>query len=312
MSGDFRSTTAASPFTAVGSSATWSTASLPRSHAVNRGPAARSFVLDQCGYTDADFDMVRRLGERLANAEVIMTIAVDALLNFSTPDNILQRWHSIRLPDQQVGPLLRDANEDQFKAILQRALPHLALWSTGFRWFTPFFIRPAGSRRALWFVHLSRHQKARDVMLSCHWNNRNAFIHCGESFGPNMLGWDALTRAQMPLLTFKDADREDMRARIGEDLMPKLHDLLTDRPQPYVNILGHYGNRTAATHSDMNDILIESLRRGDIEVRTADGKLRDRARLRHIQPDDFLALPRQLSLVIPALLRRTSPKKSSG
>ena len=257
------------------------------------------FLLDQCGYTDVPFNMIRRLRERLPKAEVIMTIAIDALLNFATRKNIRSRLESVELSDPQTISLMQNAPEDHLKAMVQRTLPKLILRKTGFRWFTPFYIRPSGSRRELWFVHLSRHLKAQDVMLGCHWNNHNSFMHYGDSFGPDMLGRDALERTQMPLLTFDEANRKDMKSSIREDVVHHLHDLPTDQPQPYVNILDYYGNKTAATHSDMNDILIESVRRGDIEVRTSDGKRRDRTRLRHIKADDVLARPRQLSLLMP-------------
>ena len=43
------------------------------------------FLLDQCGYTDADIDMVRHIGERLPDAEVILTVSIDAMLNRRLP-----------------------------------------------------------------------------------------------------------------------------------------------------------------------------------------------------------------------------------
>ena len=69
---------------------------------------------------------------------------------------------------------------------------------TGAAYDTPFFIRPKRSRRALWFVHLSRHPVARDVMVQCHWNNFNTFEHYG-SGSLDMMGWDPLSSGQLPL-----------------------------------------------------------------------------------------------------------------
>ena len=166
------------------------------------------FLLDQCGYTAADINMVRRIGERLPNAEVILTVAIDAMLNFATSQNIVSRLASRGFSQGAIEAVLRGGS-DHRKALMQRDLPKLALDGTVFDWFTAFFIRPKKSRRELWFVHFSRNAKARDVMLECHWKSRNSFAHYGESFGPKMLGFEALERSQMPLLTFDGRDRQE-------------------------------------------------------------------------------------------------------
>lgn len=184
------------------------------------------FLLDQCGYTDADINMVRRIGERLPNAEVILTVSIDAMLNFATSQDIVSRLASRGFSKGTIEAVLRGGSDGHHKALMQRELPKLALDDTVFDWFTPFFIRPAKSRRELWFVHFSRNAKARDVMLDCHWKSRNAFAHYGESFGPKMLGFEALERSQVPLLTFDDGDRQEMNAALTEQLVPQLHDRL--------------------------------------------------------------------------------------
>ena len=138
------------------------------------------FLLDQTGYTHVALSLVARIFRELATAEVILTFAGDALLNFlsDTPQMIkaVSPWV---LTGQQISELIEYQNMDGGRALAQRALcQHLQI-VTGATYYTPFFIRPRQSRRALWFVHLSRHPTARDVMIQRHWENNNTFVHYG-------------------------------------------------------------------------------------------------------------------------------------
>ena len=146
------------------------------------------FFLDQCGYTDVDLKTVRHIGAHLANAEVILTVSIGAMLNFATRENIVPLLVSFGIRKDMVEAALRGADNSAFRALAQRALPRLIMDSTGFKYFTSFFLMPAKSRRPLWFAHFSRSAKAHDVMLSCHWNIRNSSVHYGTSLGPNMMG----------------------------------------------------------------------------------------------------------------------------
>ena len=184
---------------------------------------------------------------------------------------------------------------------MQRLLPQLALDDTDFDWFTPFFIRPEKSRRELWFVHFSREAKARDVMLDCHWKIHNSFAHYGESFGPKMLGHEALERRKIPLLTFDDGDRKSMIAALTDQFMPELHEKLRAGPLPFIGVLDHFGNRTAATIADFNSIVLAARDAGEIQIVGADGRRRSRS-LQVITPDNAIVLHRQLTL--PAFRKR--------
>ncbi len=254
------------------------------------------FLLDQCGYTAADIRMVRRIGERLPNAEVILTVSIDAMLNFSTKENSVSRFASTGLRKSRLEEVLHQGTDSHRKALMQRALPQLALDDTVFNWFTPFFLRPEKSRRELWFVHFSRNAKARDVMLDCHWESHNSFAHYGESLGPKMLGHEALERSKVPLLTFDDGDRKDMNAALTEEFMPELHGKLQAGPLPFVGVLDHFGNRTAATIADLRNIALAARNAGEIQIVGPDGRPRLSSSLRIIQPNDALVLHPQLKL----------------
>ena len=134
------------------------------------------FLLDQKGFSQVGLDLVRRIFNELAHAEVILTFAAETLLNYMVErPELYAAVRPIELSETDVRNLVDLKQGAGGRAVAQRTLrDHLRL-RTGAAYDTPFFIRPRQSRRALWFVHLSRHPVARDVMVQCHWNNFNTF-----------------------------------------------------------------------------------------------------------------------------------------
>lgn len=253
------------------------------------------FLLDQFGYTDVDIHLVRRIGERLQNAEVILTISVDTMLNFSTKESVFTRLDSIGVPKSRIEAALRTSDDVHVKLLMQRVLPKLFSESTPFHWFTPFFIRPARSRWELWFAHFSRNVTARNVMLHCHWNSHNTFAHYGDSLDLNMLGFDGIAPSQT-LPTFNERDRDTMNASITDRFVPELHDRLkTGQPLTFSRMLDHFGNRTAATIADFNNVVVAVRNAGEIQIVGADGRPLG-PNLKNLKPNYGIILPRQLRL----------------
>ena len=157
------------------------------------------FLLDQKGFSQVEFDLIRRIFNELAHSEVILTFAAETLLNYLVErPELYAAVRPIELSETDVRDILDLKHGAGGRAVPQRTLrDHLRL-RTGATYDTPFFIRPRRSRRALWFVHLSRHSVARDVMVQCHWNNFNTFEHYG-SGGLDMMGWDPLKSGLLPL-----------------------------------------------------------------------------------------------------------------
>ena len=89
----------------------------------------------------------------------------------------------LELTEAQIHELLEYRDRDGGQALIQRVLrPHIRTVA-GSDYDTPFFIRPRRSRRAPWFLHLSSHPTARDVMIQRHWNVHNTFEHYGPGQG---------------------------------------------------------------------------------------------------------------------------------
>jgi three-Cys-motif partner protein len=162
-----------------------------------RTPRVRRAIisLDQYGYKDVPSSQIQRLLEELPRAEILLTFAVDAFINFAS-DNLATRdtLNHLGIPDALRGLTLGEikANNHHFRFYIQSCLYRDLTEACGARYYTLFFIRTEG-HGDYWLVHLSQHPKAKDVMTQVHWANNNHFIHYGGA-GLDMfhvLGYDA-------------------------------------------------------------------------------------------------------------------------
>ena len=265
--------------------------------------AGRSlFLLDQCGYSRVALrDVGDVLGE-LATAEVILTFAADALINFLRESPAFVKAVSpLEMSDRDVRELLELKRGDGGKALVQRAIRAHLRRGTGARFDTPFFIRST-SARALWFVHLSRHPTARDVMIQRHWELADTFEHFGPG-GLKMLGWDE--RADYPLFGFGHHERTLVHDQLLESVPAEIHALAAETPVTVDALRAVLANQTAARFDDLDGALLELYKGGEIEIRGAGGSRRGHSTTR-LKPTDLIAPPRQTSLFAPGIGRKSS------
>lgn len=260
------------------------------------------FLLDQTGFSSVKLDLVRRIFSALATAEVILTFAADALVNHlaKTPQ-VIKMAAPIELTESQIHDLIEYRNSDGGRALIQRTLRSRIRSSvTQAEYDTPFFIRPAVSRRALWFIHLSRHPTARDVMIQQHWNIQNTFQHYGTG-GFGMLGWDTLKDSKtLPLFQFRELDEETMQEQLLKTLPGKLFSLASEQPVTIDAIHHVFANQTAARFSDLDKIVLQLVKEGEFDILDANGKARSRS-LKILKHIDQITLPS--TPLIPGLSR---------
>ena len=248
------------------------------------------FLLDQTGFSQVELTLVARIFERLPAAEVILTFAADALVNHiaDTPA-FVQAVAPLKLTELQIRDFLQLRSGDGGRALVQRVMRKHLHAATNATYDTPFFIRPKKSRRALWFLHLSRHPTARDVMIQCHWNSFNTFEHYG-SGDFDMLGWDALNTGTLPLFSFENLEAEQMREQLLNSMPEELHALAADDPVT-VDAMHHaLANRTAARFSDLNEVVLQLADEREFDILNSDGKVRSRS-LTRLNPADRIAVP---------------------
>jgi len=149
--------------------------------------AGRSVIsLDQYGYKEVPTSLIRSLLQ-LPRAEILLTFAVDALINFASDTLATQSiFNRLGMPDVLRGRTMAEikANERDYRFFIQSCLYQGLVENCGARFFTVFFIKTSG-HGDYWLVHLSQHPKARDVMTKVHWDHNNHFIHYGGA-GLNM------------------------------------------------------------------------------------------------------------------------------
>ena len=259
------------------------------------------FLLDQTGFSQIELALVFRIFAELPAAEVILTFAADALVNhLSQTPQIAKAVRPLQLSESQIEDLIHLRDGKGGRALVQRLLRDHARAATGATYDTPFFIRPGQSRRALWFLHLSRHPTARDVMIQRHWDIQNTFEHYGPGdFG--MLGWDALKDSNtLPLFNFNRIDLEQMDAQLLESLPRELYGLASEQPVT-VDAMRHIlANRTAARFFDLDRIILQLAREREFDILNPNGKIRSRS-LTRLRPGDRISLPS--TLLLPGISR---------
>lgn len=259
------------------------------------------FLLDQTGFSQVEFVLVARIFRELPAAEVILTFAADALVNHlaETPQ-LIKATAPLQLTESQIHDLIRYREGDGGRALVQRTLRAHARTVTGAVYDTPFFIRPGQSRRALWFLHLSRHPTARDVMIQRHWQLRNTFEHYGPGdFG--MLGWDALKDSEtLPLFHFGELEDRRLREQLLNSMPRELFSLVSEDPVTVDAMRHAFANETAAPFSLLDEVVLQLVREREINVLTPEGKIRSRA-LTRLQSTDRIAFPE--TLLLPGISR---------
>ena len=261
--------------------------------------AGRSlFLLDQCGFQQVELSLVARILRTLPKAEVILTFAAETLVNFlARRPEMVRAVSPLDMTESDVHELVHAKQGDGGRALVQRVFRQKIRAVTRAAYDTPFFIRPERSRRALWFLHLSRHPTARDVMIQCHWNNFNTFEHYG-SGDLDMLGWDSLRPEEtLRLFHFNEMEAADLRARLLKTMPDELLALASEEPITVDAVRHTLANTTAARFSDLDSVIVELYREKQIEIIGANNKARS-LRLRNLNPHDRVAMPKQLRLFL--------------
>lgn len=141
------------------------------------------FLLDQYGYSQVPAPLIRKILQALPGGEVILTFAVDALLNYvSDKKDVSQTLlNKIGTPDALRGRSIEDIKKSgrDWRLFIQACLYKDLVDACGAKYYTLFFIRSANGHGDYWLVHFSQKARARDVMTRIHWEKNTNFIHYG-------------------------------------------------------------------------------------------------------------------------------------
>jgi three-Cys-motif partner protein len=255
------------------------------------------FVLDQCGYTRVPFHCIRDILRSVPNAEIILTFAADFLIDYLRDDRPNRRLASI--PDLDLDALSSsvEKSDPRWRRLIQLELHGEVQRLAAARFYTPFFIHSRDSHRDLWLVHLSRHHRARDVMVGVHWESHNCFAHYGKP-GLKMLGYDPdedILNTRQPFFEGFYFDNK-AKALTKESLCEELPALIFDSPDAldFKTLFSRISNETPATSEILRESLHELAIAGHIIIKDADGLTSRRAGIQH--ESDLIIIPRQKRL----------------
>jgi three-Cys-motif partner protein len=264
-----------------------------------KGTAHRSlFFLDQYGWSDVRLATVRSLFTSLRNPEILLTFAVDGLIDFlSVKTAESEALLAIEVGREDVRALIDMRNEEGWRFLIQNSLYRHIQERTGARFYTPFFIRSANSHRSYWLLHLSNHRQARDEMGKLHWRLNNHFLHHGRA-GLHALGFDPSKDLRQGLLTFMfdDDAKKRSEATVLEQLPRMIHAANADGGTGLIfeALFAGHCNDTPVTSDILSRQLLLLREEGELSIVAADGA--EKPRTKTIAWTDRLVLPSQRSM----------------
>jgi three-Cys-motif partner protein len=267
-------------------------------HIQKKGTAHRSlFFLDQYGWSDVRLATIRTILGTLKNPEIMLTFAVDALIDFlSEKTTETQALLNVELAREDVRDLMGLKNGDGWRYLIQNGLYRHVQARTGSRFYTPFFVHSVEAHRSYWLLHLSNHRQARDEMGKLHWRLNNRFQHHGGA-GFHALGFDPSCDLRQGLLTFMFDDDAMKRseAAVLDQLPRMIHAANREGGDLAVETLfAGNCNDTPVTSDILSRQLVLLRDERELLIIGEDGSLKPRAKT--ISWGDRLVLPRERSM----------------
>ncbi len=258
----------------------------------NKGKKARAiFLLDQYGYKNVPTHLLRYILSSIPGSEIILTFAVDSLINFISDNDISQKILSnIGLPnifrERSIEEIKK--SEKDWRFFIQSCLYSDLVHACNARYYTVFFIRSTQGHGDYWLIHLSQHHRARDVMTQTHWKHSNYSIHYGGA-GLNMfhsLGYSPDKDNDLFGFYFDDNNKQQSISTLCEHIPREIY--TSPDGMLFREFFGLYCNETPAT-SEMTKKSLELLIQAkELEVISSDNKRRYSANTIH---DNDLIIP---------------------
>jgi hypothetical protein len=200
-------------------------------------------------------------------------------------------------PDELASKI--DKSDPRWRLLIQLELHEEIQRLAAARFYTPFFIHSQDSHRDLWLVHLSRHHRARDVMMGVHWELQNSFAHYGKP-GLKMLGYrpdeDEFLTKQPNFSGFFFDDKA--KALSHDALLEELPAVIFSEPEPipFSELFAKISNETPATSELLRISLRDLATDGSVVIKDHSGSTIRRSGIQH--DTDLIILPRQKRLFL--------------
>jgi three-Cys-motif partner protein len=272
------------------------------------------FILDQYGYTDAPFSIIRDIFDHLPNAEIILTMAVDSLIDYiCDPKEAVAEYSDLfgnqkqekvnsGLQFQQtlkakLGLDLAELHKIKQKDVLWRGIIENMLIDklkllSGAKFYTPFFLSEENKHRDMWLVHLSNHSQARHVMGEVHWDVANHEKTKMNHYG--VLGFQGINEYTNQLFddiedfSFNAEAKHKMKMRNMEDIPKALH----NNPLSFKEFYASIANNTPAHKEHFRGYMQELLQLKELSITGKNGE----QRRVDVKDDDIIKIPPQQNL----------------
>lgn len=260
------------------------------------------FLLDQYGYSEVPAGRIARIIQALPGSEVILTFAVDALLNYFSEHSAITKklLQKIGVPEVLKGRSFDDIKktEKYWRLFVQSCLYQELVENCGAKHYTLFFIRSTEGHGDYWLIHFSQMARARDVMTQIHWKKNNHFVHYG---GPGLdmfhvLGYvsekDNNVTGQTTLFCFDDEAKKLSTNNIANQVARLIYDGYSEGVV-FAELFADTCNLSPASASIYKDALDVLRNHQEIEVISAASGKPTHAR---VQDADLIRVPDQKKL----------------
>ena len=96
----------------------------------------------------------------------------------------------------------------------------------------------------------------------------------------------------MPLFSFTEMDQDKMRTQLLDTMPRELFSLASEEPVTIDAMRHRFANRTAARYSDLDSIVLQLFREGEIEILGANDRVRSTSLL-NLSTIDRIQMPKQ-------------------
>ena len=269
---------------------------LAQRHSPQRGRSI--WLLDQYGWSSVAFASMRKILGQLEKAEIFLTFSVDALIDYMSESRLEQRgYRDINLDPGFIRELTAASGEGPaWRTLIQNTLYKHLKTETGAEFYSPFFIHSHEAHRSYWFLHLSRHREARNVIGNIHWQENTVSLHHGRA-GLQALGFANATDPRQFFLpySFDDHARQQSRLALLEQIPRQIRGAIDADLAPSLEMLfGNHCNDTPVTKEMFEEVLVEL--RDEKEIRIEDESGKEKPRTQSVSWTDRIILARQPSL----------------
>jgi three-Cys-motif partner protein len=248
------------------------------------------FFLDQCGYTKVDLRLIPHISKAARyKAEFIINLAITWMIDFMRDDktfrDLYEKLGVGEFLDLDQLLQIKEKKEGNWHYAIESRIGPAIRQATQSPFYSPFYIRPAESRRGYWLLHLAPHERARTAMMDVLWTKGNGALH----YGGRGLKMHEFRPEKGSSLYFEGFSLHEMNKKIcsqdlAEDIGNYLHEKCIDKI-PFSELVKQVCNDTVANPEIIKSSLLLLQEASELKLT---GKSNGKKRSNTILPTDVI------------------------